>query len=951
MSEMKTFVFTDIVQSVTLKGQMAGASDAERDRRFVDTILTPHRERIERELELHGGRVVSTAGDGHFLVFANTIEAAKWAIGVQRGHRGDPVGTPTGRQVEVRMSLHVGFPQADPNDPNNFIGRVVDYAARLNDYAASGQILISSAALGLLKDAGLDGVAFHSHGPRDLRGIGAVDVHQLLYDGGKPTPTRHSPSESEEKREWTILPATMGLTEYAKKVGSSGKLGGPAADNNENGGSVATPTAPSPAGPQQRLGNYTLGPLLGAGGMGNVYKARHTQFDRDRAVKVIKPHLIPHADPSAPSTDDHHQEIIRRFYREIKAIGALDHPNIVVAIDSSAPDDATHYLVMEYVDGVGADLLVSRNGPLPVGAACEVARQAALGLEYIHRQGMVHRDIKPSNLMLTLVDRPSLLSPSPTAPQPSDSDPGDSSPVVKILDLGLALLVTDDQPRLTQMGHGAMGTAMYMSPEQWSTTSVDIRSDIYSLGCTLYHLISGRPPFYDSDLRPQRAHERAPVPGEFGRKDVPKALKKLIQRMMAKRPDERFTRPAEVAEALAKLADADELAEVVHRQRRLDPQVSTRQAAGGETQSASTAASDTLGPLPPAPMEISWPTAQPQPLWRRIMMPLLIVASLVAVGWMASVAKEHRDSLAEARRQRLIDQSQNLVGFSGLAASLLAKEIDDRFDLLTRFSREARLREAMAGVDTSDRRSWTAAQAWIELRKEESDSRVKSDSWFLVASDGIQIARAKPSKSIGRSFAWRDYFHGQGQHLDKGVAAEPIRGPYQCVVYRSTSTKELKVAFSVPVWGEPSAETGERDVIGVLGMSVGLGKFRVLEDAERLPKNLEVVLVDLRPDHMDPSDATRRGLVLHHPELDNHEVTTDPFRLPPALLAKVDATLARTKRSGRPSDPIITDYADLLDRTDHGPYIGAFEPVVIRNPDEEQPQTKWLVIVQEQERL
>jgi len=942
MSEMKTFVFTDIVQSVTLKGQMAGTSDAERDRQFVDTILTPHRQRIERQLNEHGGRVVSTAGDGHFLVFANTIEAAKWAIGVQRGHRAEPVDTPTGRQVEVRMSLHVGFPQADPNDPHNFIGRVVDYAARLNDYAASGQVLISSAALGLLKDAGLDGVAFHSHGHRDLRGIGAVDVHELLYDGGEPTPTRRSPSESVEQREWTILPATMGLTEYAKKVGSSGKLGGNSGNKNEDGsgGSIATPTVPSPDHPQQRLGNYTLGPLLGAGGKGNVYKARHTQFDRDRAVKVIKPHLIPHADPSAPAAGDHHEEIIRRFYREIKAIGALDHPNIVVAIDSSAPGDATHYLVMEYVDGVGADDLVTRGGPMPIGAACEVARQAALGLEYIHRQAMVHRDIKPSNLMLTLVNRSSLDGVSPAT-----GDAAGAAPVVKILDLGLALLVTDDQPRLTQMGHGAMGTAMYMSPEQWNTTSVDIRSDIYSLGCTLYHLISGRPPFYDSDLRPQRAHELAPVPGEFGRKDVPKSLKKLIQKMMAKRPDERFTRPAEVADALAKLASADDLATVVDRHRRLGPELSTRQAAGGETLSASAAASDTLGPLPPAPMEISWPAARPQSLWRRMVMPALILAALATAGWMASIASDNRSSLEEARRQNEIARRQNLIVPAGLAASSLAKEIDDRFEILTRLSQDAPLQIAMQTVDTGDRSTWSGVQAWIERRKKASDSRVASDSWFLVAADGVQIARAKPSKSIGRSFAWRDYFHGGGQHLEPGVSAEPIQGPRQSVVYRSTSTQKLKVAFSVPVWG-PASGGDPPQVIGVLGMSVDLGKFRVLEDAKRLPKNLEVVLIDLRRDHLDPQDDSKRGLVLHHPELDQYEVPTDPFRLPPELLSQVDTALARATRSGSPSDPIIKGYADLLRRPGKGTYVGAFEPVVIRNPDE-QRNTEWLVIVQQ----
>src|SRR6185503_3671600 len=116
-----------------------------------------------------------------------------------------------------------------------------------------------------------------------------------------------------------------------------------------------------------RLGNYELEERLGSGGMGDVFRARHTQFGRVRAVKVIKQQFV----------DSGHDEVIRRFYQEIKAVGALEHPNIVVAIDSSAPTDTVHYLVMEYINGVAADEFVARRGPMAVADACEVARQAA----------------------------------------------------------------------------------------------------------------------------------------------------------------------------------------------------------------------------------------------------------------------------------------------------------------------------------------------------------------------------------------------------------------------------------------------------------------------------------------------------------------------------------------------------------------------------------------------
>jgi hypothetical protein len=123
MAELKTFLFTDIVRSVELKREMPGRSDAERDQSFIELVLTPHRERIEHVLALLGGRVVSTAGDGHFVVFSDTISAALWAVGLQRSHREEPIRTPRGGEVEVRISMHLGIPQLDPHDPDNFVGK------------------------------------------------------------------------------------------------------------------------------------------------------------------------------------------------------------------------------------------------------------------------------------------------------------------------------------------------------------------------------------------------------------------------------------------------------------------------------------------------------------------------------------------------------------------------------------------------------------------------------------------------------------------------------------------------------------------------------------------------------------------------------------------------------------------------------------------------------------
>ena len=230
-----------------------------------------------------------------------------------------------------------------------------------------------------------------------------------------------------------------------------------------------------------QLGEYRLLAKLGQGGMGTVYRALHTKLERLVALKVL---------PKERMADD---RAVSRFHREMKAVGALDHPNIVRATDAGEAD-GTHFLVMEYIDGFDLAEVVDRCGTLEVADACELIRQGALGLECARAHGLVHRDVKPSNLMLT------------------------SGARVKLLDLGLARFQVD-QPvgeEMTATGQ-TMGTPDYMAPEQVSDThSVDIRADIYSLGCTLYKLLVGYPPFagpdYQGTFSKMTAHVNEPIP-------------------------------------------------------------------------------------------------------------------------------------------------------------------------------------------------------------------------------------------------------------------------------------------------------------------------------------------------------------------------------------------------------------------------------------------------------
>jgi WD40 repeat protein/serine/threonine protein kinase len=267
------------------------------------------------------------------------------------------------------------------------------------------------------------------------------------------------------------------------------------------------------------VGPYHLLEPVGEGGMGQVYKARHKLMNRIVALKLIRPEYL--MSPAALS----------RFRREVQAVAKLTHPNIVLAFDA-AEIDGTHILVMEYIEGTDLARLEADQGPLPWATACEYVRQAALGLQHAHDHALVHRDIKPSNLMLdTLSGR------------------------IKLLDLGLSRTLNGDAEQatnLTQSG-ALMGTPDYLAPEQaLDPHGVDIRADIYSLGCTFYHILTGRPPFAgDSALEKIIKHrEIEPVPVEVKRPDVPRGLGLVLKRMLAKRPEDRYQTPAEVAQAL-----------------------------------------------------------------------------------------------------------------------------------------------------------------------------------------------------------------------------------------------------------------------------------------------------------------------------------------------------------------------------------------------------------------
>jgi hypothetical protein len=266
-----------------------------------------------------------------------------------------------------------------------------------------------------------------------------------------------------------------------------------------------------------RLGEHVVEALIGVGGMGEVYRARHEILGRDVAIKVLRPYLVDQP------------EAVARFRREVQAQASLGaHPNVVGAMHASQHDGRL-YLVMEHVPGTNLSKLVRDEGPLPPLRACDLIRQAALGLAHAHRAGIVHRDVKPSNLLLT------------------------PEGVVKVVDLGLARLLQrdpDESGSRKSWVDELVGSLDYMAPEQANRPDdADARSDLYALGCTLYFLLEGHAPFADRlALKKLMAHAVDPPPPL--RRAVPQPVREVLSRLLAKDPDDRYASADALVEAL-----------------------------------------------------------------------------------------------------------------------------------------------------------------------------------------------------------------------------------------------------------------------------------------------------------------------------------------------------------------------------------------------------------------
>ena len=285
---------------------------------------------------------------------------------------------------------------------------------------------------------------------------------------------------------------------------------------------------------------YRLLELLGIGGMGAVYLCEHMFMKRLVALKVLPVEKL--EDPSA----------LARFYREARAVAAMDHPNIVRAYDIDKYEQL-HFLVMEYVDGTSIQEIVAKHGPIDPLRAAHYVAQSAQGLQHAHELQLVHRDIKPGNLLL------------------------ERTGIIKILDMGLARFFEQKDDNLTEKfdNNCVLGTADYLAPEQAVSNVVDIRADIYALGGSMYFMLTGQSPFPDGTIASKlMSHQtREPKPISEFRRDVPPDLLAVLHKMMRKKPDERYQTPNELVDALTPWVDQAISSPPVHEMPDLCPAV------------------------------------------------------------------------------------------------------------------------------------------------------------------------------------------------------------------------------------------------------------------------------------------------------------------------------------------------------------------------------------------
>jgi len=640
---------------------------------------------------------------------------------------------------------------------------------------------------------------------------------------------------------------------------------------------------------------------LGRGGIGDVYTASDRATGRSLAVKFLNDWAL-------------EQEACREaFAFEATVTSQLEHPNIVPVYVTGATPDGKPFYAMRLIAGRTLAAAIAefhdrrRGGESAEQRSArysELLGQFALAckaIAYAHDRGVIHRDIKPANIMLGKFGEVVVLDWGLAARIDRD-DKARSSGEQSIV---MPTLAVDSTPAAKR---GISGTPAYMSPEQHDgARHVNAASDVYGLGATLYHILTGQPPF-DGDVAAIRetALAGAVQPPSRVKRGVSRAIESICLKAMARDPVDRYETPLELAHDVEHyLADLPVTAYREPVLRRL-----ARWSRRHRTVAQLAAAALVL---------------------------LLLTAGTAAVLLKRMAGEEYR-----ARQTALLMAAR-------LAASTAALQIDSRWRILENEARNPDLLTALQDTQPSrgeGRAKWAAIQSALDGIAAANRDSVNAESWFVCDPDGVQVARSPVADTIGQRFAHRDYFHGGTGDLEPGTAAQPLKEVHRSTVYKSMTTGKYKVAFSAPIWNGPPGKDG-RACLGVLVMAYDVGLlFRSIDAIggwNAAQKPFAVAVIDLRDDRID--GAPLPGLVLENPDLAAADVAltaaAQDTRAPREIVDRLKAAASRRRTFPGSQDPANMAFDVEV------PTIAAAEPIVILGRPDHIADVGWAVIVHE----
>jgi tRNA A-37 threonylcarbamoyl transferase component Bud32 len=673
-----------------------------------------------------------------------------------------------------------------------------------------------------------------------------------------------------------------------------------------------------------RCGRYLLHRLHGEGGLGQVWLALDQDLNREVALKALHPQLAGN------------RAARQRFLREAQVTGQLEHPNIVPVYELSLrPEDGQPFYTMHFVRGQTLRSAVreyhrkrraGRADPLALPRFLAAFISVCQAIRFAHARGVVHRDLKPDNVMLGSFGEVIVL------------DWGLARPVEQLSAKGAGIEITP-AARIDTTPGCVLGTPAYMAPEQAQgrLDLIDARTDVYGLGTILFEILTGQPPWTGAD--PAEVVRRIIAePGPRPRSvepSIPPALDAICARAMARERDNRY--PC-----------VDDLTEDVQRFLADEPVRAYRE-----------------------------PWTQRLARWARHhrIETVAVVAALAGILLAAAVAnvqlahlgrQEHQTRLAAEQAQE--DGIQMAARF---AARTTAREVALRWAVLEGVAADPQLRHLLTSLPGAEslgsQPTRRQLDTWLERWHADHARTTRAASWFLTDAQGRHLARhPAAAKLVGQNFSFRDYFHGGGRDLPEPTPGlRPLRDVYCSIVYESQATGRRLIALSVPVWNdEPTVS--ERRVLAVLSMTVEVGRFAALHLSPG--KDQTVALIDTRADQIE--GEARKGLVLHHPHLaelipddSTMPVKLPVFRLDPPRIERMERLCRHAlEHERRQTDPAWSQFAQVppvfpgsLDRNYRdpvggayeGPWLAAFEPVVVWRPTSAVKDIGWVVVVEE----